>query len=308
MLNYSSNLRICILYGGFSSEREISIISGQAVEKSLKDLGHTEITKIDVTSDIHQLSNLIINSHADIIFNTLHGRFGEDGSIQGVLDIIGIPYTNSGRIASTLAMEKVIAKKLFASSGLPVAKDCILTIGDLKKADPLPRPYVVKPLNEGSSLGVSIINDDGDISSTCSLFSSQNTIVMAEEFIPGKELTVAILGNRSLAVTEIKTFDSFYNYKAKYDSGGSSHIIPANLDKVIYEEVLDISLEAHKALGCRGVTRVDLRLNNNDPYILEINTQPGLTPTSLVPEQASFVGMSFNDLVLWMLENAQCDG
>ena len=307
MLNYSSNLRICILYGGFSSERDISIISGQAVESSLRDLGHTEITKIDVTRDIHQLSNLITNSHADIVFNTLHGRFGEDGSIQGILDIIGIPYTNSGRIASTLAMEKVIAKKLFASSGLPVAKDCILSISDLKKTDPLPRPYVIKPLNEGSSLGVSIINDDDDILVTCSLFSSQNTIVMAEEFIPGKELTVAILGNRSLAVTEIKTFDTFYNYKAKYDSGASSHIIPANIDKIIYEEILDISLEAHKTLGCRGVTRVDLRLNNHDPYILEINTQPGLTPTSLVPEQASFIGMEFNDLVLWMLENAQCD-
>jgi len=298
--------RVTVLYGGFSSEREISLITGTQVSSALRAMDY-DVTMVDVPRDIKKMVDLIHESKPDVVFNALHGKFGEDGSVQGVLDMMRVPYTNSGRIASSIAMHKIFSKKIFSSVGLPVVQDHLLTLNDLQRNEPFSRPYVIKPLDEGSSVGVFIINDDFDISSLSDFFSVDTNYLMAEEYIPGRELTVAVLGDKSLAVTEIQTRSDFYNYSAKYSPDGSSHILPAKLNKDIYNDLLDISLSAHQSINCRGVSRVDFRLDGNDPYILEINTQPGLTPTSLVPEQAAYVGISFNDLISWMMENAACD-
>ena len=298
--------RVTVLYGGFSSEREVSLISGRQVSLALREMNFN-VTLLDVPKNIEKMIDLLQKSKPDVVFNALHGKFGEDGCIQGILDMMSIPYTNSGRTASSIAMNKIFSKKIFSSAGLPVAKDDLITLSDLQEKDPFSRPYIIKPLDEGSSVGVFIIDDDFDITSLGDFFSKGNDYLMAEEYIPGRELTVAVLGDKSLAVTEIETRNDFYNYNAKYSTHGSSHILPAKLDRNIYNELLDISLSAHQAISCRGVTRVDLRLDGKDPYILEINTQPGLTPTSLVPEQAAYSGISFNDLILWMMENAKCD-
>jgi len=299
------NKHISILLGGFSSEREISLISGRAVARALSDIG-CQVTIIDVPNNVQSLVKLIIDSKPDIIFNALHGRFGEDGCIQGMLDIIGIPYTHSGRLASALAMNKIVAKRIFSAFGLSVAKDRILNREMLVNNDPFARPYVIKPINEGSSVGVYFVRDTMSKSEIDKICSLPDKVLMAEEYIPGREMTVAILGDRPLAVTEIITSREFYDYDAKYREGGSVHKIPAELSRKTYNNLLEISLVAHKSLGCRGLTRVDLRLDGDNPYILEVNTQPGLTPQSLVPEQASYAGISFEDLVTWIVEEAQC--
>jgi D-alanine-D-alanine ligase len=204
-------------------------------------------------------------------------------------------------------MDKSVAKRLFAEAGLPVAEEIIVTRAVAEKSDPLPRPYVIKPINEGSAIGIHIVNEGDNKAPLDDMGLEADCPVMVERYIPGREITVTVLGDRALAVTEITTDRQFYDYGAKYAAGGSVHVLPANLSKDVYDRALEISLIAHQTLGCRGVTRSDLRLDGDDLYLLEINTQPGLTPTSLVPEQAAHVGMSFADLVSWMVENAQCD-
>ncbi|HCX14816.1 MAG TPA: D-alanine--D-alanine ligase [Rhodospirillaceae bacterium] len=298
--------RISVLYGGFSKEREISLISGQAAIRALKAKGF-KVTAIDITRDVHEIVSALNDTKPDVVFNALHGRFGEDGCIQGLLDMMSIPYTSSGRLASATSMNKPAAKRLFSLAGIPVAQERIVTVAEAKKGDVMARPYVLKPINEGSSVGVKIIRDGDNRMPLRDLGLADSDFIMAEEFIPGRELTVAVMGNKSLAVTEITTDRGFYDYEAKYTDAGSVHVLPAPLDKTLYDRAMKLSLNAHNALGCRGISRTDLRFDGNEFYILEVNTQPGLTPTSLVPEQALHVGISFEDLALWMVEHAQCD-
>ncbi len=296
---------IGVLMGGWSAEREVSLVSGAAAAKSLAEAGH-EVTPIDVQRDMGALMTRLY-PRPDIIFNALHGRFGEDGCVQGVLDILDIPYTHSGLLASALAMDKPMAKKLFAMAGIPVAEHKIVGRDEIMAGDVMDRPYVVKPLNEGSSVGVHIVLE-GDNEP---LFSDTGwpfgDMAMVEKFIPGRELTVSVMGDRALAVTEIITAREFYDYDAKYVDGGSRHVLPADIDAGTADEAMRLAVLAHQTLGCRGVSRADFRCDGDSLYLLEINTQPGMTPTSLVPEQAAHIGMSFQDLVVWMVDNAECD-
>ncbi len=298
--------RVAVLAGGFSKEREISLVSGNAAARALKAKG-LDVTFIDLKRDMAALVSTLGTVKPDVVFNALHGRFGEDGCIQGLLDMMRIPYTNSGRLASAVAMDKPMAKRMFAAAGIPVAEECIVTRAEAEKGDVMERPYVLKPVNEGSSVGVKIVRAGDNHPPLDDLGLDADDLIMAERFIPGREVTVAVMGDRPLAVTEITTGRDFYDFEAKYATGGSKHILPAQLDKRLYDQAMELSLAAHNILGCRGVSRADLRLDGNDFFMLEVNTQPGLTPTSLVPEQAQHVGMSFEDLMYWMVEHAQCD-
>ncbi len=296
---------VAVLMGGWSAEREVSLVSGAAVAKALKKTGY-RVTPIDVQRDMGSLMTRLY-PRPDAVFNALHGRYGEDGCVQGLLNILDIPYTHSGLLASALAMDKPMAKRLFAAAGIPVAEHEVVRRDEAVRGDVMARPYVVKPLNEGSSVGVTIVLE-GD---NTPLFTDANwpfgEEVMVERFVPGKELTVAVMGDKALAVTEITTDRDFYDYDAKYSEGGSAHLVPAPLDPAVYDEVMRLSALAHEALGCRGVSRADLRYDGETVYLLEINTQPGMTHTSLVPEQAAHVGLSFEELVSWMVENVECD-
>jgi D-alanine-D-alanine ligase len=297
--------RVAVLYGGISAEREVSLNSGRQVIDALRMAGF-EVTPVEVTADLGALI-AALNPKPDVVFNALHGRFGEDGAIQGVLDYLDIPYTHSGVRASALAMDKAAAKAVFAHAGLPVAPHRIIDIAELADHDPLPPPYVVKPVNEGSSVGVSIVrpgsNRNGEIVAAWKFGPA-----MVEQFIPGRELTVCVLEDRALFVTEIVTKEDFYDYHAKYAAGGSYHVVPADLPAEITRQAKDISLAAHRALGCRGASRADLRYDPDTGrlVLLEVNTQPGMTATSLLPEQAAHAGMDFPALCAWMVERAAC--
>ena len=294
-----------VLMGGWSAEREISLVSGAAVAKSLTEAGF-EVTPIDVQRDMGALMTRLY-PRPDAIFNALHGRFGEDGCVQGVLDILDIPYTHSGLLASALAMDKPTAKRLFDAAGIPVAEHIIATTDEIMAGDVMERPYVVKPLNEGSSVGVHIVMEGVNEPLFGDSGWAYGDRVMVEKFIPGRELTVSVMGDKALAVTEILTGREFYDYDAKYADGGSRHVVPAEIEADIADQAMRLAVAAHQALGCRGVSRADFRLDGDDLYLLEINTQPGMTPTSLVPEQAIHAGITFRDLVVWMVENAECD-
>ena len=298
--------RVAVLCGGFSKEREVSLVSGRAAGQALSARGF-EVSEIDVGRDVHNLIGALGRARPDVVFNALHGRFGEDGCFQGLLDIMELPYTSSGRLASAVAMDKPMAKKLFAGVGIPVPAERIVTVAEAERGDVMDRPYVLKPFNEGSSVGVKIVRPGSNRPPLDDLGLAGDDLIMAEAFIPGREVTVAVLGDRPLAVTEITTANDFYDYDAKYAAGGSTHTLPAPLPKALYDRAMELSLAAHCILGCRGATRADLRLDGDDFYMLEVNTQPGLTPTSLVPEQAAHVGMSFEDLIVWMVEHARCD-
>lgn len=296
---------VAVLMGGWSAEREVSLVSGAAVTKALQDCGY-DVTAIDVQRDMGTLLTRLYPK-PDVVFNALHGRFGEDGCVQGFLDILNVPYTHSGLLASALAMDKVMAKQLFSMAGIPVADHILATREDISNGDVMELPYVIKPTNEGSSVGVQIVRQSDNLERTAASGWPYGESVMVEKFIEGREFTVAILGDRPLAVTEITTSRGFYDYDAKYEDGGSLHIVPADIEPVIYDEIMRLALLAHQTLGCRGVSRADFRYDGKEIYILEVNTQPGLTQTSLVPEQAAHINMSFNDLVTWMVDNAECD-
>ena len=297
---------IAVLMGGWSAERAVSLVSGAAVTQALKRLGW-QVTSIDVRRDMGALMTRLF-PRPDAVFNALHGRFGEDGCVQGLLDILGIPYTHSGRLASALAMDKPMAKHLFAAAGLRLPEHVMATRAEILAGDPIHRPYVVKPRDEGSSVGVVIVREGSNAPPAIPETGPPNRALMVERFIPGRELTVAVMGTEALAVTEITTQRGFYDYDAKYAPGGSIHVVPARIPKKTYAEALKISLAAHRALGCRGVSRADLRYDGRHVYLLEVNTQPGMTSTSLVPEQAAHVGISFDELVRWMVDHAECDG
>lgn len=301
---------VAVLYGGISAEREVSFSTGTKVIATLREAGFC-VTPIEVTEDLGAVI-AALSPRPDAVFNALHGRFGEDGAIQGVLDWLGIPYTHSGVRASLLAMDKVSARAIFATAGLPVPRGRTVTTDELAADDPLPLPYVIKPVNEGSSVGVEIIRNGDNRRAEIARTWRFGKTALAEEYIPGRELTVGVMGDRPLAVTEIiADAGTFYDYDSKYADGGSRHIIPARIHPETYDQALDIALVAHQALGCRGATRVDLRYDDTEGepgrlVLLEINTQPGLTPTSLLPEQAAHFGMSFAELCTWMIENATC--
>ena len=299
------NGHVAVLMGGWSKEREVSLVSGAAVATALKDTGF-QVTEIDVHQDAAALLTQLYPI-PDKVFNALHGRFGEDGCVQGFLNILGVPYTHSGVLASALAMDKPMSKRVFKEVGIKVADHQILTREQLSQTVFGSKPHVIKPLNEGSSVGVNIIFE-GDSYTPTEKEWPFGSHVMAEQYIPGRELTVAVMGERALGVTEIKTGHLFYDYDAKYSDGGSIHQVPAQLPQDIYDEAMRISVLAHKTLGCRGISRADMRYDGKDLYLLEVNTQPGMTPTSLVPEQASYANISFENLVVWLVEHAECDG
>jgi len=301
--------RVAVLYGGMSAERAVSLSSGGQVILALRAAGYA-VVPVLVGDDLRAvLAGL--EPRPDVVFNALHGRFGEDGAIQGVLDWLGIPYTHSGVRASALAMDKAAAKAVFVAAGLPVAAGGMVDIAALEAGDPMALPYVIKPVNEGSSVGVEIMREGGNRRAAVAAGWRYGGAAMVEEYIPGRELTVAVMGDRALAVTEIAPNTAFYDYEAKYADGGSRHVIPAAIDAGVYARALDVALAAHRALGCRGASRADFRYDDTkgEPgrlVLLEVNTQPGLTPTSLLPEQAAHHGMSFAQLCAWMVENAAC--
>ncbi|MEQ8318845.1 MAG: D-alanine--D-alanine ligase [Rhodospirillales bacterium] len=296
---------VAVLMGGWSAEREVSLSSGAACVKALKEAGF-DVTPIDVQRDMGALITRLYPK-PDVVFNALHGRWGEDGCVQGLLNILNIPYTHSGLMASAMAMDKPTAKRLFEDAGLPLAKHVIASEEDIRAEDPMPRPYVIKPCNEGSSVGVHIVQQGDNALSFEGTGWPHGDRVMVEEFIAGQEFSVAVMGDRALAVTDISTERNFYDYEAKYVTGGSKHVIPADIDQETYDACLDYALQAHRTLGCRGVSRADFRYDGKQLYLLEVNTQPGMTATSLVPEQAEYMGISFPELVTWMVDNAECD-
>ncbi|MBN8928112.1 MAG: D-alanine--D-alanine ligase [Rhodospirillales bacterium 69-11] len=302
--------RVAVLYGGISTEREVSLSSGLQVIAALREAGF-DVTPVEVGDDLGAVI-AALEPRPDAVFNALHGRFGEDGAIQGVLDWLNIPYTHSGVRASALAMDKVAAKALFAAAGLPVPRGRTVDIAELEAGDPLPLPYVVKPVSEGSSVGVEIIRSGDNRRAEVARAWKFGRAALVEEYIPGRELTVGVMGDRALAVTEIMADAGvFYDYESKYAEGGSRHVIPASVHPDVYARALDVAVGAHRALGCRGATRCDFRYDDTagEPgrlVLLEINTQPGLTPTSLLPEQAAHHGVSFPQLCAWMVENAAC--
>lgn len=304
--------RVAVLMGGFSSEREVSLASGRGCADALREAGY-DVTEIDVTRDIPALLRAL-DPAPDVAFNALHGTFGEDGRMQGLLDMLGIPYTHSGAVSSALAMEKDVSRVLLDVAGLPLAPGEVIRRGALLGRGEPERPYVFKPLAEGSSVGVELVFEEDDPGFPASVRDGDpDDLVLIEKFIPGREIQVAVMGDRALGAIEIRTERRFYDYIAKYTPGASEHLMPAPIHEDAYQESLDLSVRAHAALACRGVSRVDLRYDDTagEPgtfYILEVNTQPGMTPTSLVPEIAAEQGISFPQLVRWMVEAAECDG
>ena len=296
---------VAVLMGGWSAERDVSLRSGKACADALGRRGY-RVTPIDVGRDI---AATLTAATPDAALNVLHGRPGEDGTLQGLLEILGIPYTHSGVLASAVAMQKDTAKVLFRAAGVPVAEDRVVSRLEAAKAHVMAPPYVIKPVAEGSSVGVFIVTEEHP-NPPQELFRDDwpfGDKVMVERYIPGKELTCAVLGDRALDVIEIVPATRFYDYEAKYAAGGSRHLLPAPILPNVYQEVRRLSLAAHSALGCRGVSRADFRYDDRGTgklICLEVNTQPGMTETSLVPELAAYAGITFDELVQWMVEDA----
>ncbi len=296
---------VAVLMGGWSAEREVSLRSGKACATALSRLGY-RVTPIDAGRDVATALTAI---RPDVALNVLHGRPGEDGTLQGVLEILGIPYSHSGVLASAIAMHKGYAKAIFRAAGIPVAEDLIASRLEAAQRHLMSPPYVVKPMAEGSSVGVYIVTEEHphppqELYRDDWAFGEQ---VLIERYIPGKELTCAVLGDRALDVIDIVPTTRFYDYEAKYAVGGSKHVLPAQILPNVYQEVRRLALAAHSALGCRGVSRADFRYDDQGTgklVCLEINTQPGMTETSLVPELAAYAGITFDELVQWMVEDA----
>lgn len=300
---------VAVLMGGWSSERPVSLSSGNACADAL-EAGGFRVTRVDVQRDVGEV---LARLRPDVAFNALHGPFGEDGCIQGILEILAIPYTHSGVLASALAMNKPKAKDVMKAAGIPVAESLIVNRFDAARAHVMAPPYVVKPPNEGSSFGVLIVKEDQSHPPQ-QLYSDEwvyGDTLMIERYVAGHELTCAVRGDEALDVIEIVTEGRFYDYDAKYVAGGSKHVLPAEISPIIYQNVRMLTLRAHKALGCRGVSRADFRYDDrlegtNGLVCLEVNTQPGMTATSLVPEMAAYAGMDFRALVRWMVGDASC--
>jgi len=301
---------VAVLMGGWSAEREVSLRSGKACADALERIGF-RVSLIDVNREI---STKLQALKPEVALNVLHGRPGEDGTLQGVLEVLGIPYSHSGVLASALAMQKDIAKTVLKAAQVPVPGGMTVTRAEAAKRHPLPPPYVLKPIAEGSSVGVFIVREDHkhppqELTRPDWAFGDH---VLVEPYIPGKELTCAVMGEKAFGVIEIVPAVRFYDYEAKYAPGGSKHLLPAPIPSTVYSEVQRLALAAHRALGCRGVTRSDFRYDDTQSGIeglvcLEVNTQPGMTETSLVPEMAQHAGIKFEELVRWMVEDASLD-
>lgn len=298
--------RVAVIMGGWSSERPVSLSSGQGMAAAARTAGY-DVVEIDVT---RQLAQQLAEAKPDVVLNALHGPWGEDGCVQGILEVMGVPYTHSGVLASALAMNKDKSRAVYAQHGLEIAEGGLYPVEDLARDHIMAPPYVIKPIAEGSSFGVFIVREGAnrpprELTDGTWRFGSH---ALVEKFIPGRELTVGVMGDRAMAVTEITTLREYYDFAAKYESGGSRHVLPADLPKAVTEAALDASLRAHRALGCRGVSRSDFRYDDKAGrlVILETNTQPGMTPTSLIPEQAAYLGIDYPSLVRWMIEDASC--
>ncbi len=305
----NSTVHVAVLKGGWSSEREVSLVSGAACARALREEGY-DVSEIDAGHDIAQV---LADLKPDVVFNALHGTWGEDGCVQGILEVLDIPYTHSGVLASALAMNKPLSKNVFLAAGLPCEDSVVVARQDAAARHVMATPYVIKPLADGSSVGVFIVEEGANAppQELCGDDWTFGENVMVEKYVPGRELTVAVMGDRALAVTEIIPQTRFYDYQAKYAEGGSVHVLPADIPDAVRATVMRYAVRAHKALGCRGVSRADFRYDDTQGspgrlVLLEVNTQPGMTPTSLVPEQAQHVGLSFGDLVRWMVEDASC--
>jgi D-alanine-D-alanine ligase len=296
---------VAVLMGGWSVEREVSLSSGAACARALEGVGY-RVTRVEVNRDV---AEVLAKLKPDVAFNALHGRYGEDGTIQGVLEILGIPYTHSGVLASSLAIRKDKAKMVVAAAGVPVAKGVTISRFEAAKRHALPPPYVIKPIDEGSSVGVVIVKKGREHppQEIARPDWPCGETMLAETFIAGRELTCAVMDGKSLGVTEIRAATGeFYDYDAKYAKGGSIHICPAQILPNLYRQIEECALTAHQAIGCRGVSRSDFRYDDESDTLvwLEVNTQPGMTETSLVPELAAHAGMNFGELVKWIVEDA----
>ncbi len=307
--------RVAVLHGGISAEREVSLSSGAQVIAALRGRGF-DVQPIEVGRDLAAVLAALSPPHGprpDAVFNALHGRFGEDGVIQGVLDWLAIPYTHSPARASALAMDKAASRLVFEQAGLPVARGRVISPQALAEADPMPLPYVIKPVAEGSSVGVHILREGDNRREALAREWSFGDEMLVEEYVPGRELTVGVLDDRALAVTDITARGGFYDYESKYGANGSRHVIPAVVHPTVAASAMRMAVQAHRALGCRGATRADFRYDDTqgEPgrlVLLEVNTQPGMTPVSLLPEQAAWCGLDFSALCAWMVEHASCRG
>lgn len=298
--------RVAVIMGGWSSERPVSLSSGKGMAEAARQAGY-DVVEVDVTRD---MARQLAEAKPDVVLNALHGPWGEDGCVQGILEILGIPYTHSGVLTSALAMNKDKSRAVYAQHGIDIAEGGMYPVEELARDHIMPPPYVIKPIAEGSSFGVFIVREGAnrppkELTDGTWTFGRK---ALVEKFIPGRELTVGVMGDRPMAVTEITTLREYYDFAAKYESGGSRHVLPADLPKAVTEAALDASLRAHRALGCRGVSRSDFRYDEQAGrlVILETNTQPGMTPTSLIPEQAAHLGIDYPSLVRWMIEDASC--
>ncbi len=304
----TDKLHVVVLMGGWSAEREVSLMSGSGVADALEKNGH-KVSRIDMDRNLAMVLDAV---KPDVVFNALHGCPGEDGTVQGMLDLMQIPYTHSGLVTSVIAIDKELTKQQLVPAGIPMPEGKMVKSAEIFKADPLPRPYVLKPVNEGSSVGVAIVTDQGnygnpigrDVSGPWQEFDE----LLAEPFIKGRELTTAVVGGKALCVTELRTKAGFYDYDAKYTEGLTEHICPAEIPAEVEKLCLDYALRAHQVLGCKGTSRTDYRwddeLGVDGLFVLETNTQPGMTPLSLVPEQAKQMGISYEELVEMIVREA----
>jgi len=303
------SLHVVVLMGGWSSEREVSLTSGRGVAQALREGGWTNVTEIDMDRNVGQV---LAGARPDVVFNALHGTPGEDGTVQGLLDLMQIPYTHSGLESSVIAIDKELTKMVLVPHGIRMPAGKMVESESLYAADPMPRPYVVKPVNEGSSVGVAIVTDEGNTGNPIGRVVEgpwhHFEKLLAEPFIKGRELTVAVLNDEALAVTELKPIAGFYDYDAKYTDGLTVHVCPADVPEDIARAMLDMAAEAHRLLGCKGASRSDFRWDDEvgeaGIYLLEINTQPGMTPLSLVPEQAKYRGIGYGELVERLIAEA----
>lgn len=303
-MSSGKNPRIAVLKGGPSAEREVSLSTGHECAKALRDEGF-DVVELDAGPD---LADMLKAEKPDVVFNALHGRWGEDGCVQGMLEWLRIPYTHSGVLASSLAMDKERTKAVYRMAGLPIVKSVLARSDEVRARHVMRPPYVAKPYNEGSSVGIYIVHADAN--GPPKLAADMPDVVMVEEFAPGRELTATVMGDKALTVTDIVT-DGWYDYDAKYKPGGSHHVVPAKVPDEIFAACLDYAKRAHDALGCRGISRTDFRWDEARGLagliLLETNTQPGMTPTSLSPEQAEQCGVDFGSLCRWLVEDASCD-
>jgi D-alanine-D-alanine ligase len=304
----TDKLHVAVLMGGWSAERQVSLMSGAGVADALESLGH-RVTRIDID---RQVAARLAEARPDVVFNALHGTPGEDGTVQGMMDLMGLRYTHSGLATSVVAIDKELTKQQLVPHGIRMPGGRIVESESLYREDPLPRPYVVKPVNEGSSVGVAIVTADGNYGQPISRDTAgpwqEFERLLAEPFIKGRELTVAVLGEEALAVTELLPVAGFYDYDAKYTEGLTTHVCPAEVPDAVRDAALAMALEAHRLLGCKGCSRSDFRWDEEQGgdglYLLEVNTQPGMTPLSLVPEQGKYRGMSYPELVQRIVDEA----